>query len=107
MIYDLRLYPTAPGRTKEYIDLHEQIAFPIMTQYLGQPVGYWLSMSGEINRFVHMWRFEDLGDMERKHAALVADPAWHAYRDEALGKRGLVQRQESILLRPTSFSPLK
>jgi hypothetical protein len=107
MIYDLRSYATAPGRLPEYLDLHEKHAFPLLRKHLGEPLGYWTTVSGEINKFVHMWRFENLGDMEKRHADLLADKAYHDYRAEVLGKMEMLQRQESVLLRPLDLDAMR
>jgi hypothetical protein len=107
MIYDLRSYATVPGRTAEYIELHATHAFPIMTRHLGEQVGSWLTASGEINRYVHMWRFKDMSDYEQRYAALFGDPAFVEYRTKIMGARGLLSEQQTTLLRPTSFSLLK
>jgi hypothetical protein len=107
MIYDLRSYSTAPGRTPEYLELHEKHAYPLLRKHLGDPVGYWLTATGEINKFVHMWRFESMGDMEKRHAGLLADSAYLDYRLEVLGKLEMLQRQESVLLRPIKLASMK
>jgi hypothetical protein len=104
MIYDLRSYATTPGLTPEYLKLHEEHAYPLLRKHLGDPVGYWTTATGEINKFVHMWRFESMGDMENRHMALLADQGYLDYRADVLGKRGMLQRQESVLLRPLKLA---
>jgi len=100
MIYDLRTFTVKSGRFAEYIDLHKKIAIPILLKYLGTPVGYWASVTGEMNEFVHLWQFDDFGDMERRQDALNGDPAWRSYVVDVLGKSAVLQRQQSKLLRP-------
>ena len=100
MIYDLRTFTVKSGRFAEYVDLHTKIALPILLKHLGTPVGYWSSVTGEMNEFVHLWQFDDFGDMERRQDALSGDPAWRSYVVDVLGKSAVLQRQQSKLLRP-------
>jgi hypothetical protein len=100
MVYDLRTVTVKSGRFAEYIELHKKVAIPILLQHLGEPVGYWASITGEMNEFVHLWRFDDFADMERRQAALNSDPAWRDYVTNDLGKGEILQRQQSKFLRP-------
>jgi len=51
-----------------------------------------------------MWGYADLNERERKRKELGADPGWQAY----IGKvRPLIVRQESQILIPTPFSPIR
>jgi NIPSNAP protein len=100
MVYDLRTFTVKSGRFAEYMELHKKIAFPLLLKHLGEPVGYWTTVTGEMNQFVHLWRFDDFGDMERRQAALSDDPAWRVYVTDDLGKSAILQRQQSVLMRP-------
>ncbi len=53
MVYDLRTFTVKSGRFAEFIELHKQIAFPLVRKHLGEPVGYWSTITGEMNQFVH------------------------------------------------------
>jgi NIPSNAP len=100
MIFDLRTFTVASGRFSEYIDLHKSIALPILLKHLGKPVGYWASVTGEMNQFIHLWQFEDFSDMESRQATLNVDPDWRSYVKDVLGKTGILQRQQSVFMRP-------
>jgi len=106
VIYELRTYDTTPGRTAEYIQLHVQEALPRLRRHLGEPIGYWTTEFGQLNQLVHLWRYENLADLERRFESLGADPEWHAYRDK-IGRLDLVTRQERKVLRALPFSNLK
>jgi hypothetical protein len=100
MVYDLRTFTVKSGRFAEFIELHKQIAFPLVRKHLGEPVGYWSTITGEMNQFVHLWRFDDFADMERRQAGLNSDPAWRDYVTNHLGKSAILQRQQSVLMKP-------
>jgi NIPSNAP len=100
MIYDLRTFTVKSGRFLEFMEVHKRIAFPLVLKHLGEPVGYWTTVTGEMNQFVHLWRFDDLSDMEQRQAALNDDPAWRGYVTHHLGESAILQRQQSVLMRP-------
>jgi hypothetical protein len=104
VIIDERTYTIAPGRLGAYLEAHLRDALPIMRRHLGEPYGYFTTETGTLNQFVHLWRYEDMTDRERRRAALYADPDWLAYR-ERTGATGWVVRQENRLLRALRVPP--
>jgi hypothetical protein len=60
MIIDERTYTIAPGRLDAYLAAHFAQALPIMRRHLGDPYGYFVSETGELNQFVHLWRYESM-----------------------------------------------
>jgi hypothetical protein len=69
-----------------------------MREYLGEPFGYFLTETGELNQFVHLWRFDDMADRERRRAAMHKDPRWPSYR-ATTGAAGYVKHRHNRLLR--------
>lgn len=104
MILDERTYAVQPAHVDDYLALYERDGMAIQVGHLGHLVGWFTTDCGVVNEVVHMWRFEDLGDRERRRAAMEADPAWQAFRAEAAR---YVLQMRSRILRPTSFSPLR
>ncbi len=39
-----------------------------------EAVGIWKTLVGRAGEFTEIWRFEDIGDYERKWTALMSDP---------------------------------
>jgi hypothetical protein len=104
MLLDERSYAIAPGKLDAYLAQHMAQALPLMRQYLGEPLGYFRAETGEAPQFVHLWRYEDAADRERRRAAMYADPRWLGYR-AATGATGWVLRQENRLLRAIALPP--
>lgn len=102
MIVDLRIYTTLPNRLPEFVALYEAKAWPLQKKYLGNCLGWYTTVEGELNTVVHMWGYADQGDREKRRAAMAADPAWGAYLKEA-GDRGLLIKMRNRILRPTGF----
>jgi hypothetical protein len=98
MIIDERTYTVRPGKLAEYLAHHMRSALPIMRRHLGEPHAYYTTETGTLNQFVHLWRYASMAERETRRAALYADPAWLAYRDD-VGDRGWVLHQENRLLK--------
>jgi hypothetical protein len=98
VIVDERTYTIAPGKLAAYLDAHLRDALPVMRRHLGEPYAYFVTETGTLNQFVHLWRYESMADRERRRAALYADPEWLAYRART-GESGWVLAQENRLLR--------
>lgn len=104
MIIDERTYDVRPGQLEHYLRLHVEHALPLMRRHLGEPYGYFVTESGGLNQFVHLWRYESLADREARRSSLYRDPQWLAYKDR-MAELGLVTRQRNRLLRALDIPP--
>jgi len=102
MIVDLRIYTCLPNRVAEFVALYEEKGWPIQRKYLGNCVGWYTTIEGELNTVVHMWAYADQADRERRRAAMAADPAWAEYLAE-VGKRGLLIKMQNRIVKPAPF----
>jgi hypothetical protein len=104
MIVEERIYTLFVGKAPEYLDLYEREGLPIQTRILPRMIGYFTTEIGPLNTIVHMWGYADLAERTEKRAQLGADPGWKAY----VGKvRPLIQSQETRILVPAPFSPIR
>lgn len=104
MIIDERTYSLRPGLLTAYLDNHFDKALPLMRQHLGEPYGYFTTETGDLNQFVHLWRYDSMADREEKRAAMYRDPRWIAYRADT-GQTGLVTHQHNRILRAIDIPP--
>ncbi len=105
MILEVRTYTAQVGKTREWLDYYEKNGLPVQSRVLGRLVGFFTSELGTLNQIVHMWAYESLADREQRRAALAKEPEWHNYlRNQPAG--ALIAQETKILL-PTAFSPLK
>ena len=105
MILDERTYLIQPAHVGDYLRLYGEEGMAIQVGHLGDLIGWFTTDSGgRVNEVVHMWRYADAGDRERRRAAMEADPAWQAFRAKT---SGFVIEMRSRILRPTAFSPLR
>lgn len=104
MILDERTYAIYPEHVRTYLDTYVAEGMALQISHLGDLVGWFTTDVGTVNEVVHMWRYEGLGDRERRRAALEADPEWQVFRRKT---SHFVQSMRSRILRPTSFSPMR
>jgi hypothetical protein len=102
MIVDLRIYTTLPNRLADFVALYEAEGWPLQQKHLGNCVGWYTTVEGELNTVVHMWGYADQGDREKRRAAMAADPAWQAYLGK-VGAQGALIRMQNRIIRPTGF----
>ena len=104
MIVDVRTYDIVHRKMNTYLSLFEEYALPVLRDYIGEPLGYFVVEHGTLNQVVHMWGYESLADLEEKRQAREADPRWDEYLSKS---EGLVASQNNKLCRPTNWSSVK
>jgi hypothetical protein len=105
MIVEERCYTAQVGRAKEWLDYYEKHAFPIQQKYLGKCIGFFTTEVGTLNQIVHLWAYDSLAHREAARAKMAQDPGWQKFVAEQ--PKQLLVSQETRILNPTSFSPLK
>ncbi len=103
MIYEMRTYTLHVGMLAKYIRQFEEKGLPIVSRYC-RLVGYWAVESGELNRVISIWAFEDLEQRRQSREKWWADQEWlNEYLPLALP---MVARQESTFMSAARFSPI-
>ena len=106
MLVDHRTYTVRPGTLRKQLALYEKHGFASQKRHFGDPLGYLMAETGDVNTYVHMWVYEDVADRARKRAAMAADPEWQKYL-EMNAEAGYLIKQESKLMSPVPFAPLR
>ncbi len=104
MIYEHRVYTFHPGKLAEFWKIYLPEPLALQQRILGDLVGYFTVEAGTLNQVVHIWRYASFEDRMERRAALQKEPVWRDYVARALP---LMVKQESSILLPTAFSPLK
>jgi hypothetical protein len=104
VIVEMRIYTIHIGKMAELVDLYRREAWPIQSRILGNCVGWYTTEFGPLNQIVHMWGYESFEDRTRRRAELFKNQDWLAYLKKA---QPLVASQESRVLLPTDFSPVR
>lgn len=95
-LVDHRVYTIALRKMPEFLEVFNRLAMPILMQTLAHPVGFYTSVVGTQNQFLHFWAYEDLSDYERRSQARDAHPDFPAYLQASAH---LITAQETRLVR--------
>ncbi|HLZ03040.1 MAG TPA: NIPSNAP family protein [Bradyrhizobium sp.] len=106
MYIDHRTYTFHPLKMSKWLALYEEYGLPVQLKYLGNLIGFFQTEMGTLNQVIHLWGFDDLNERQRRRADMMKDPAWHEFmrRNEELGA---LMHQESKIVMPVRFSPIK
>lgn len=103
MIQELRTYHIEAGKMQTYLDRFERLGLPLLSKHLTL-LAAWTVDTGELNRFHHLWGFQDVEDRSRRWTALRNEPTW--WSEFVPSVDGLIKEMTSTILKPTSFSPM-
>lgn len=101
-LVDHRIYTIALRKMPEFLDVFQRLAMPVLMETLGHPIGFYTSLVGPQNQFVHLWGYADLADYERRSRARDAHPAFGAY---LAASAHLITAQETRLIRAVPLTP--
>lgn len=93
---DHRIYTIQLRKMGEFIEVFERLAMPILLQTLGSPLGFWTSVVGPQNQFVHLWGYDSLADYEQRCSARDGHPDFPKY---LAASAHLIVAQETRLIR--------
>jgi hypothetical protein len=104
VLIDHRTYHVLPGRVPAQLELYSKLGYPVQLRHMGEPLCYMVSESGDLNRLVHCWIYDNAGDREAKRTRMAQDPEWKHFVAEN-AKAGNISQQVTMLMTPTMFSP--
>ena len=100
-IYEIRSYVYAPRAIPGVI---ERWSAKIGERVKLSPlVGAWYSEIGVLNKWVHIWAYQDANHRAQVRAEAVAKGIWPPGSAAA----GVLLKQENMLVVPATFSPLR
>lgn len=105
MIVEERTYTAVVGRAKEWVDYYGEHGFPVQVRHLGKCIGFFVTEIGPLHQIVHLWSYDNLAHRESARAKMLQDPDWHKF--VAGQPKGALISQETKIMVPTAFSPLK
>lgn len=106
-LIDHRIYTIRLRKMGEFIEVFDRLAMPILLETLGTPLGFWTSLVGPQNQFVHLWGYDSLADYEARSRARDTHPGFAAY---LAATADLILAQETRLVRRAtlpSMEPLR
>ncbi|MFT5709695.1 MAG: hypothetical protein ACI8QT_000382 [Halioglobus sp.] len=105
MIIDHRTYTFRPGTIQKWLDKYEYQGLPIQKKYLGDFLGIFTTVVGNLHQVVFMWGYESMADRELRRATMEADNEWQTFIEE-IWQLDAILTQEIVFLKPASFSPI-
>jgi NIPSNAP len=104
LLFEMRTYTLRPGRLPAYVTDFEERGLPVISRY-AELVAYWITEVGTLHQVVHIWRYRDAADREKRRARLYGDTEWvEEYLPHALDD---VISQQSQILMAAPFSPIQ
>jgi NIPSNAP len=104
VILEQRDYHVYTGRLAELVRLYESEGIAVQQEILGGFVGAFTTDIGALSTYTSMWRYDSYGEREQRRARLQADERWQAFLPKI---QPLIHTQQSRILLPTPFSPLR
>jgi hypothetical protein len=103
VIVEQRDYHVYTGKLPELLEVYSG-AIEIQIEILGNFIGAFTTEVGELSTYTHLWGYVSFEERLERRARLVADPRWTPVLDRI---QPLIHTQQSRILLPTSFSPIR
>ncbi len=109
MIYELRTYWAAPGKTEALFDRFRNLTLGLFERHQIEVIGFWTPdpATEESGTLIYLLRFESSEAKRQAWAAFQHDPVWQAGKAATEVNGKLASKIISLELQPTDFSPLK
>ncbi len=108
MIYEMRVYRSAPGKLPALLKRFETVTIDMMKQHGIRPFAFFTTVIGASNHeLTYYLAWESLAEREQKMAAFSSDPDWLAARAKTEVDGPLAENITNQILAPTVFSPLQ
>lgn len=104
MIYEMRFYDTG-GYDRQKVVVEAMEKFMAVFDRAGiKVIGLWTTVIGLSGEFVYLLQYDSLADREQKWGKLASDPETRRIITESGWS---TNSERNVILRPTSYSPLK
>jgi len=108
MIYELRTYWAAPGKSENLHARFRNLTMGVFKRLNMEVVGFWrpVEPTAESGDLVYVLRFADEAAMKAAWEAFRADPEWIAGRAASETDGKLAERVTSVVLLATDYAPV-
>jgi hypothetical protein len=98
------MYTVVPGKLGDYMKAHKEIGRPIRGDNYGKLEGGWTTEIGPLNRYVHLWSYENLEERARLRAELQKNEGWTKEYGPLI-RQFILKQQNKILYAQLPFTP--
>jgi NIPSNAP protein len=107
-VYELRTYYVLPGRMPALLKRFREHTTELFEKHGMENVGYWTpaGKDGEA-KLIYILAHKNREAAEKSWKGFGSDPTWQKVRAESEEDGKIVEKVESVFLKPTDFSKLK
>ncbi|MDX2149578.1 MAG: NIPSNAP family protein [Bryobacteraceae bacterium] len=108
-LFELRTYYTHEGKLADLEARFRNHTTKLFEKHGMTNVGYWVPTTepGSKNTLIYVLAHKDADAAKKSWDAFRADPNWLKARDESEKAGKIVQKLESVYMKPTDFSKLR
>jgi hypothetical protein len=107
-IYELRTYHVIPGRMPAMLKRFREHTTELFEKHGMENIGYWTPAGKEgETRLIYILAHNSPEAAKKSWQGFRDDPAWQKARDASEADGKIVEKVESVFLKPTDFSKLK
>lgn len=107
--YELRTYTAEDGRLEALHKRFRDHTVKLFEKHGMTVVGFWVPSSGETaaNTLVYLLSYPSEQARAESWKAFGADPEWKKVSEESQRDGKMLKKVESVMLKPTDYSPLR
>ncbi|MET0244372.1 MAG: NIPSNAP family protein [Flavitalea sp.] len=107
--FELRTYTPEPGRLDELLSRFKNHSIALLKKHGATHIAYWTTQeeAGAPSKLVYMLAFPTMEQGKATWDAFRKDPDWIKAKAESEKDHPIVQKVESIFMKPTSFSTIR
>ena len=102
MIYELRTYALKPESAADAMTLYQAEAWPELSKWSQNLVGYFITEIGPLHQIVHLWKFETHDARDHQWTTLRAQPGFAAFGKKL---RPMLLSQENKIMKAAPWGP--
>ena len=111
-VFELRTYTAPEGKLPDLLARFRNHTLRIFEKHGMTNVGYWVPVDAKTgepngNTLVYILAYPSLEARQKSWDAFVKDPAWNTVRTESEKNGKILEKIESVFLKPTDYSPMK
>ncbi len=106
MLYELRIYTTAPGRLPKLHQRFRQHTMKLFEKHGMVNVGYWVPLDKK-DTLIYIVAHENQEAAKRSWDAFRNDPEWQRVFRQSRQDGPIVTKVQRHFMRPTDYSPLQ
>jgi hypothetical protein len=104
-VYELRTYYAAPGKLDDLQARFRNHTMKIFEKHGMKNIGYWVPIENPDHKLIYMLEFPSREAAGKSWKEFGADPDWKSAQKASEANGKLVEKAQSVFLKPTDYSP--